>query len=61
MPGTGSVLDEVRSSAFYAEDDRVSVPRIIQVEVETRTTYNVITTNEQTPTAVSTVQLFPIK
>ena len=60
MPAAGSVMGQVESSTFYAEDDRISVPRVIQQEAEPRTVSNVITNNTRTPTTISQVQLFSI-
>jgi hypothetical protein len=61
MPASGSLMDQVQSSSFYAEDDRVSVPRIIQIGTGSQTVSNVFTNDDQTPTVLSEVQLFPIR
>jgi hypothetical protein len=60
MPAAGSATNQVHTM-FYAEDDRVSVPKVIQVETESRTATSVITKTEQTQSASSRVELFTIR
>lgn len=61
MLTAGSVVEQVQSSTFYAEDDRVSVPTIVQIGTESQTVSNIISNNDQTPTVLSQVELFEIR
>jgi hypothetical protein len=60
VAASGSVLSEVELSAFYAEDDRVSIPRIVRRESAAGTVRDVAVNTNQTLGTSSPVRLILI-